>query len=1326
MKNFKILSFVFLFSALYFLPFVSSADITTGLFGHWSFDDGTASDQSGNGRNGTMYGGFSATTGKIGQALSFDGVKSYADIGSLDLTTDFTISAWIKTNGSAGNQSIMSKNYETYQFFVTPTNSISFQGNNSNLVTTSANAIILNNWHHVVVTYGSATGARIYVDGFLVKEKPTATNPLGVNNVVTKIGAMNRIAQNFFNGLIDDVRIYNRPLSSADIQELYSIALPTAVTNPSTSINSLSADVNATVNANNQTTVAYFQYGTASGVLSNQTSNQTITGNTDTNIMVKLSGLLANTAYYYRIVATNIAGTVYGQEQSLTTRLASPILSITVPSISSTYNSRSNKITISGTATDTESSISQITYSSNANSGTANGTNNWIIPDMPLNQGSNTITITARDSQNDINTKIITIVYTQENFPIDFPNTSPWKAVPIRTQAQKDAGLTGGEGMQMIHSISYAPSNPNVVYFAVDTSQVWKSVDGGNNWYSKRNGFRAVGGVSLVVDPKDENTVFVSGSKHTGADGASRDTSIADGIYRTTDGGDNWQLVYQTDYYRDKEGQHFVFDPDSFDGTRHQTIYAGTHSAGILKSIDGGTIWTKLQTNTNLDSMRILDMEIHKNKAEAILYIAASNQNKNNMAVSSSGFYKVIDNNGAITAIATGNLPDYPRTMAVSIQSNPSNDILYVAAGNSKVYKSTDGGNSFVSKSNGLETNGEYKNISISPAEPNYLYLKTHLKSSNFFYSHDGGETWLKPSNFDEGNLVLDPGEGYNGTQVAPHPTDKNIAITHLQADKLLKTVNGGQTWRYTGNGYMGTRRSRDKTSAYFDPNNPARTIFFLVDHGPIITEDGGSVWRRLKVPSINGKTTLSGAVDPNNPNIIITAVGTWLTPVYTLIRTTNGGNNESDWNTVYPAIRGEDLQLLSFHPQNSNYVYAGFSTTVNSIGLISRNGGLTWTSVGNKAIRAVYPGNGDIIYAIELPALGNSKLWRSRNRGVTWVDLGINPFRQPQSIDIDPKDPNRLYAALPNGIYKFSDGVWTEIGKSGGIPEDIFNGSNLFSAQSIVVDPNYSNKIYVGLGGYSPNATRHMKSYIFRSVDYGQTWQDIGYNLGEYSKISALAVDPRNGDLHASTSHGNYILINSSIVSSYSSSLVSKSISVGGSESSVSKSYAPPSSVAAATSVDSINAKAVNAPSLFFIKIIKPNSEGEDVKNLQITLNKLGFTINKTGPGSPGNETSYYGQLTIEAIKKFQCQYSIVCSGDELTTGYGLAGVKTIDRLNELASNQKENQIQPQNPSAEQASSVSTQSTQEKIINLKQQLTELMIQVVDLLNKQKTGQSAL
>src|SRR3990172_8227162 len=87
-----------------------------------------------------------------------------------------------------------------------------------------------------------------------------------------------------------------------------------------------------------------------------------------------------------------------------------------------------------------------------------------------------------------------------------------WTQVPLRTAALEALGMSGGEGMQIIRGISYAPSDSNILYLVVDVSQVWKSVDGGNSWQMKHKGFLANGGLSLAVHPSDPNIVFVAGT----------------------------------------------------------------------------------------------------------------------------------------------------------------------------------------------------------------------------------------------------------------------------------------------------------------------------------------------------------------------------------------------------------------------------------------------------------------------------------------------------------------------------------------------------------------------------------------------------------------------------------------------------------------------------------------------------------------------------------------------------------------------------------------------------------------------------------------------
>ena len=85
------------------------------------------------------------------------------------------------------------------------------------------------------------------------------------------------------------------------------------------------------------------------------------------------------------------------------------------------------------------------------------------------------------------------------------------------------------------------------------------------------------------------------------------------------------------------------------------------------------------------------------------------------------------------------------------------------------------------------------------------------------------------------------------------------------------------------------------------------------------------------------------------------------------------------------------------------------------------------------------------------------------------------------------------------------------------------------------------------------------------------------------------------------------------------------------------------------------------------FTRPLDVGDEGHDVLALQMKLNRLGFTIADSGPGSPGLETLYYGPLTTLAIQKFQCHYNIVCEGTPQTTGFGNFGPQTRAKLNSL-----------------------------------------------------------
>jgi hypothetical protein len=209
-------------------------DVT--LVGYWKFDEGSgtnAADASGTGNNGTVLNGATWTTGRIGNALRFDGVNDYVNVGngaSMNFTGRITIAAWVKAEATNGLRNIVAHGYSTSPNgeVILRINAGKYETgswNGSNHVTSSTiPAGDLNTWVHLVGVYDGATW-RLYRNGVQVNSINDATGAVTVN-VNWAIGSRGTGTERFFQGSIDEVRIYNRALNTTEIQSLANAALP--------------------------------------------------------------------------------------------------------------------------------------------------------------------------------------------------------------------------------------------------------------------------------------------------------------------------------------------------------------------------------------------------------------------------------------------------------------------------------------------------------------------------------------------------------------------------------------------------------------------------------------------------------------------------------------------------------------------------------------------------------------------------------------------------------------------------------------------------------------------------------------------------------------------------------------------------------------------------------------------------------------------------------------------------------------------------------------------------------------------------------------------
>jgi len=213
----------------------NATSTTNNPVGWWKFDEATAihgslmDDSSGYGNTGTLTTNDGSleksVAGKLGKGLSFDGVNDYVNLGVGGLSeihqTPITITAWIKAPiQTASYAGILSNDYlDPRTGFTLSLRSIGYLAfwSAGDTWDTGGNYVADNKWHFVVATLDISGNLYFYVDN--KKDGPYSNALFNSSAAGTYIGR--RFDGSYFNGLIDDVRIYNRALSASEVAQQY-------------------------------------------------------------------------------------------------------------------------------------------------------------------------------------------------------------------------------------------------------------------------------------------------------------------------------------------------------------------------------------------------------------------------------------------------------------------------------------------------------------------------------------------------------------------------------------------------------------------------------------------------------------------------------------------------------------------------------------------------------------------------------------------------------------------------------------------------------------------------------------------------------------------------------------------------------------------------------------------------------------------------------------------------------------------------------------------------------------------------------------------------
>ena len=632
------------------------------------------------------------------------------------------------------------------------------------------------------------------------------------------------------------------------------------------------------------------------------------------------------------------------------------------------------------------------------------------------------------------------------------------------------------------------PGNPQVYYVGAAGGGVFKTTDGGLNWQPvfKHASTSSIG--AIAVAPSNPDLVWVG----TGEANIRNDVIPGAGIFLSTDAGATWRSMGLKDV-----GQiaRIVIDPHD---SNHVVVAAfgnewvPSADRGVYVTTDGGKSWRKS-----------LFVDDHTGAIDVAMQAG----------------------NGQVIFAATWQAMRQPWT-------------LHDGGPGSGVWRSTDGGETWKRLRQGLPT-GTIGRIGLAtaPSDPQRVYalLEAPIGKGSLFATDDLGDHWHQVSDNHAYNV-----RGFYFTTLVVAPDDANRI--YFLGFQLAESDDGGKTAHVIDESVH-----VDHHAMWIDPTNPKRMIQGN-DGGAYLSMDRGKTWRFLDgLPIEQGYMV---AADSDTPYTLCTGLqdnSGWCGPSSTLADNVVSG---TDWYTVV----GGDGEYTVPAPSDSNIIYAdaedgaitrfdrktkqslfimpylhgpGF---VNDIPTSEQKIRFNWTppiAVDPHEANTVYVGGNVLLQStdgglnwktISPDLTRNDKSKQQNSGGPIHYDLsGAETYDTLLSIQVAQSDPRVIWVGSDDGVVSVTrdgGGSWSKV-----TPAHAPAWARVYQ---IDVSPSDPGAAYVAIDAHELGDD---KPYAYATTDYGHSWREISGGLPHDASVMVVRADPDDNQvLAAGTMRGVWI----------------------------------------------------------------------------------------------------------------------------------------------------------------------------------------------------------